>query len=136
MNIPAWLTEDAQGRWHIDSDGAYPEWMGFLGLTNEDLDRYWLEVLFQCAKMDAQVAVRSSGDDPRMVGKGLILVVDATKAKKQSWAQINFPVETAAGRRKREALMGENRKLAGPDAATKGKEARALYRKIRGFVPE
>ena len=67
--------------------------------------RYWLEVAFQCMKLELQVAMRGHGFEIR--------VHDADKA----WAQDKFP---------------EGRGIV---AATWGKEAREHFRRCRGFVP-
>lgn len=67
--------------------------------------QYHLEVAYQCIKMEMQ----------RCVGKFAfeLRVMDPDK----NWAQKN-------------AKKGK-----GADAATKGREARAHYKRIRGFVP-
>ena len=67
--------------------------------------RYWLEVAFQCMKLELQVAMRGHGFEIR--------VHDTFKV----WAHSNHP---------------EGRGLV---AATWGKEAREHFRRLRGFVP-
>lgn len=67
--------------------------------------QYWLEVAYQCAKMDLQVAMRTPGFEIR--------ILDTDK---------NFAL----------AKWPEGRGLV---AATWGKEAREHFRRLRGFVP-
>lgn len=67
--------------------------------------QYWLEVAYQCAKMDLQVAMRTPGFEIR--------ILDAEK----TFALAKWP---------------EGRGIV---AATWGKEAREHFRRCRGFVP-
>jgi hypothetical protein len=87
----------------VDADAAYRAWLDELGVTT--IDRYWLEVAYQCIKMELQVAMRRFGFE--------IHIHDPEK----HWAQAKVP----------------NGK--GADAASKGKEAREHFRRLRGFIP-
>lgn len=68
------------------------------------LDRYWLEIIYQCIKMDCQ----------RFNGFGIYIRIRDTARK---YAQVNYP------------------KGRGAEAATKGKEAKGYYRRLRGSLP-
>jgi len=71
-------------------------------------DRYWLEVAYQTMKMDLQT----------VMGRfNFTIVVRGGAGYKDRWALKNHP---------------EGR---GVDAATKGREARAHYKRMRGFLP-
>lgn len=126
MPLPEWLIHDKdRGIFVIDPDVAYTEWMSLLKIKPADLDQYWLEVIFQCVKMDAQHAVRQSGLDPRLADppKSLVLDVASTKTVTDGkliarWRLADYP----RGR--------------GPEAATQGKEARQHYQRVRGFLPQ
>ena len=76
--------------------------------------------------MDAQHAVRQSGFDPRSADppKSLVIDIASTKSVDESgkvtarWRLADYP----AGR--------------GVDVATKGREARQQYQRVRGFLPQ
>lgn len=90
---------------HVDADRAYPALLSELGVKKADRDQYWLEVAYQCIKLDLQVSMRKFGFEVR--------IHDSDK----NWAQAKF----SAGR--------------GAEVATKGREARDHYRQMRGFIP-
>lgn len=103
----------------VDSDTAYDAMLKELGVFTSDgadllgCDQYWLEVAYQCIKMDVQAALEGSALDPRRAGK---------------CAQINF---TRAPRWElKKFKMGK-----GVAAATKGREARGHYKRLRGRIP-
>lgn len=60
----------------VDALKAYPAFLDELKV--EEIDQYWLEVIFQCIKMDCQVAF----------GWGPIHIID----KGRKYAQKKFPV--------------------------------------------
>ena len=95
----------------IDPEVAYQalleefaERCGFDG----EVDQYWLEVAYQCAKMDVQAAVLRAGGDFGFA----IKVLNRPDYALRNWA---------AGR--------------GIEAATQGKEARQHYKRLRGWIP-
>ena len=94
-----------------DMDGAMTEWFELLG--NPKPDQYWLEVAYQCAKMDLQMALSGTQFDPRNAGKSSELHF----SRAPQWAQSAFP------------------KGKGADAATQGREARGHYQRVRGRLP-
>lgn len=94
-----------------DTDGAMREWFALLG--NPKPDRYWLEVAYQCAKMDLQKAIEGTEFDPRTAGKA----AEFRFVRANQWAQKNHPV----GR--------------GAELAAKGKQAREHYKRVRGSLP-
>lgn len=95
----------------VDTDGYIKEWLGLL--SNPKVDQYWLEVCYQCAKMDVQAALAGTEYDPRICNKSHEIRMKSNRA----WALKAHPV----GR--------------GAHAATQGKEARAHYKRIRGSLP-
>jgi hypothetical protein len=105
--LPAWATlTEREGRIpvvDVDTHAAYPEMLRELGV--EQPDQYWLEVAYQCMKLDLQVAMRAPSFEIRMH--------DPDKR----WALKDHP---------------EGR---GIEAADRGGGARAEYRRMRGFLP-
>jgi len=116
VNLPEYARMLKNGRIEIDADKFYPLLLKELGIT--DIDQYWLEVAYQCMKLDMQSAIK--GTEIEINGGAVVLLVkDATKLSNDGiskWAQERFP------------------KGKGIDAATKGKEARAHYKRIRGVI--
>ncbi|SEN43472.1 hypothetical protein [Nitrosomonas marina] len=110
--LPAWAKALAPGKIEIQASVFYPEWLALLGVAEKDINQYWLECAFQCAKMDIQFAVAGTELMPSPGGALVILVKDDDKVTGR-WAQKNYP---------------EGK---GVDAATRGKEAREHYRRIR-----
>ena len=60
--LPEWASvglAEGEDRLRIDIDPAkaYPAWLKELGIAKKDWDQYWLEVAYQCSKMDVQAAI-------------------------------------------------------------------------------
>lgn len=91
----------------IDPELIYPEILKTLGV--KEIDQYWAEVAYQCAKLEAMRMVEGTKYDPRP-DKSLVVHVES---RKDTWALSNFPV----GR--------------GATVATRGREAREHYRRWR-----
>lgn len=130
LQLPEWAEKTGENEYTIYSDIAYPQLLDELteigrkpatggkevadALRNEasqDSPSQWaLEMVYQFAKLDLRRALLLNGESawPRVV---------RIKGDKQRWALKNHPL----GR--------------GPWAATQGKEARRLYKAIRGFIP-
>lgn len=131
LKIPAWLKRDSLQLpdWaervdthltnsgaaalaiEVDPNRAYREWADLLGVTQ--LDQYWLEVIYQCVKLDVQAALVGTPYDPRVASKPVEIIVKRASA----WALRRFP------------------KGRGAELATLGKEARAHYQRVRGRLP-
>lgn len=94
-----------------DTDGYVKDWLALLGVSQPD--QYWLEVAYQCAKMDLQSAVVGTPYDPRTSGK---------------------PIEIKFTRAPQWALTAHS-KGKGIAAASSGREARDHYTRIRGRRP-
>src|SRR3990167_8044361 len=47
----------------VDTDGYVQEWLRLLDVSEPD--QYWLEVAYQCAKLDVQMALAGTEYDPR-----------------------------------------------------------------------
>lgn len=110
MELPAWATQTKDREFVVDVDTAYPLYIKELGI--KDLDQYWLETVYQFVKLDLQRHLMLNGVSPW--GK----VFKFKTTNKEKWRQKNYP------------------KGRGPEVATKGKEARALYKEMRGFIPK
>lgn len=94
-----------------DTDAAMKEWLALLGI--ERPDQYWIEVAYQCAKLDLQSAIAGTPYDPRTSGKS----AQFNFSRADQWALKKFPVGRGTG------------------PATEGREARAHYIRIRGAMP-
>lgn len=95
----------------VSTDGYLKEWLELLEV--EVIDQYWLEVCYQCAKLDLQRAIQDTEFDPRVMNKFAEFHFDDAP----EYAQAKF----SPGR--------------GIHAATQGKEAREHYKRIRGRLP-
>lgn len=92
----------------VDPDICYPAFFEELGVDPKDVDQYWIEVAYQCMKMELQ----------RIIGFfGFEIRVRAHDGRKKRWALANHPVGKGA------------------DLATIGREARGHFKRLRGFVP-
>lgn len=96
-----------------DTDLSIREWFSLLGVALADADQYWLEVAYQCAKMDIQLALEGTEYDPRTANAPVEIVF--TRAN--HWQQHLHPVGRGATR------------------ASRGQEAREHFRRIRGRLP-
>lgn len=99
----------------IDPDGFVPQW---LGLMKKDegtvITQYDMEICFQCAKMDVQLALDETEYQPSRSKK----VVQINVLNRPEWALKNF----SAGQ--------------GANAAIKGKRtARDVFKEVRGELP-
>lgn len=90
---------------HVDATAAYEAWLKELDIAAEHVDQYWLEVAYQCIKLELQVAMRGFTFEIR--------IHDPEK----KWAQRKFPEGIGAAR------------------ATFGKEARLHFMRARGGLP-
>lgn len=101
----------------VDPEIVYPTILDKVGAPAL-LDQYWIEVAYQCAKLEAQRLVRDAELWP--AGGTLAIIVESRKGQDggRSWALVDHPV----GR--------------GVAAATKGREAREHYRRWRGELPQ
>jgi hypothetical protein len=70
--LPEWATlTEREGRIpvvDVDTHAAYPELLGELGVDQPD--RYWVEVAYQCIKLDLQLAMRTPSFEIRMHDEG------------------------------------------------------------------
>jgi|GEM_PF-5729779 len=108
--LPKWLTTIIPGKVVVDPNIAYPAVFKALGIADKDIDQYWVEVAFQCAKMATQDAILGSEHD---TGRALMILINGDGDRKSRWALKNFK----PGR--------------GVAAATKGREARIHYQHIK-----
>lgn len=99
----------------INADVVYPNFMTELGLTEDKLDQYWLETMFQCAKLEAQRLTVGTPADRSQDGIPLQIHI-FSGADKSRWQVRRFP----AGR--------------GIRLATKGGEAKGHFKRIRGIA--
>lgn len=116
-NLPSWAKEEASESGkvavvvRVDSKAAFEFWLE--KLAPPAVDQYWLEVAYQCAKLDVQAALAGSEFDPRTCGKP---------------TEIHFSNAP-------EFALSTFEEGRGTAAATQGKEARGHYVKARGRMP-
>lgn len=133
MSLPKHFKRVNNDKYRIDADTLYPMLLDELAEERDrlppkkddeephiaalrsfqryDLDQYWLEVIYQFAKLDLRLALRSE----RASAWPAEIHIDADK---QVWRIAQYP----RGR--------------GVEAASEeGKEARKLYKYMRGFIP-
>lgn len=133
--LPEWANEIGPGKYEIFCDNLYPKLLNELedvankllpppsdgtpedawktelrGFNRSNLTQYWLEVIYQMAKWELRRTLILDGLNPWPEE----IHIRATKSK---WAQRLYPL----GR--------------GPNPATKGLEAKHIYKYLRGFVP-
>lgn len=114
--LPEWMTqiEGKSGHFTIDPDVFYPMFLLELGVEEDDVDQFHLEVAYGCMKLDAVRAARVSGWKG-----GLILQVRGDDGRKLRWNHKMHP-------------PGKEDITA--DGATKARNraVREAYRRIRG----
>lgn len=131
--MPSWAALTSNGKVTIEAAKFYPEILEELwadedwpeeekglyeGLQRGKIDAYWLEVAFQVAKMDIQSAISGTASMPEKGGALLITVSDSTKA--ENGVSIYAQATAEKGR--------------GAEAASKGREAREHYKRIRAVL--
>lgn len=115
--LPAWAKAISPGIIEIQADQFYPALLEELGVEEADIDQYWLETAYQCAKLDVQFAVAGTEHQAAPGGALRIIVKDTSKAENGTsrWAQIQYPEGKGA------------------KAAAQDKEARAHYKRLRNL---
>jgi len=117
LSLPSWASrkESASQKVSIvievDSAVAYPAMLK--ELEADVVDQYWLEVAYQCIKLDVQATLAGTEFDPRTAGKP---------------AEIHFSNAP-------EFALAKHPEGKGIAAATQGREAREHYKKLRGSLP-
>ena len=110
--LPEWAEKHPSNpnTYLVDSDKFYPALLKeiFPNTDPEKADQYQLEVCYQCMKLDMQA---------NLMRFGFKIIVRADDGRKARWRHADRP------------------KGRGAAAASKGNEARAHYRRIRGFIP-
>lgn len=107
----------ADGAVEIDAAIVYPLLAKELGFAEADLTQYHLEIIHQCAKLEALRLAGGTEHDPRRQGRALHIRIVSGGDKKR-WQMKHRPV-------------GE-----GPALASRGKHARGHYKRIRGALPK
>ena len=117
--LPKWLSRRKDGVFEVDPDVIYPEFLKALGV--DEIDQYWIEVVYQCTKLEVQRLVSGTELDPRShpdEPRALQIRITADGGRKDRWALNNHP---------------EGR---GIKAATAGREARDHYVRLMGVMPQ
>lgn len=107
LNLPSWAKVIDTAKIEMDAGKFYPEILEDFGV--KELDQYWLEVAFQCAKLDVQLAVSGTEHQAPTGGALCLIVVDEGK----QYAQSKYPE--------------------GKGADQAGKDAKSLWKKLRGL---
>lgn len=127
--LPEWLEKESDGVYIINADILYPQllaelesaakkitvantaWLSELkSIDKKNITQYWIEVIYQMSKLELRRIMLLNGESawPDMI---------KIKGDKSKWALTNYPT----GR--------------GIEKATFGKEAREIYRHLKGFIP-
>lgn len=107
LNLPSWAKVVAIAKIEMNAGEFYPEILGELGV--KDIDQYWLEIAYQCAKLDVQLAV--SGTEHQAPNGGALCLIILDEGKQ--YAQSKYP--------------------AGLGIEQAGRDAKAKWRKLRGL---
>ena len=123
VKLPTWakkVKDDPIPKIEVDPDKCYPAFFKELGVIKADIDQYWIEVAYQCMKMELQ----------RIMGRfNFEIRVRAHGGRKGRWALANNPDPYLK--------IDEDGKIidSGPLRATEGRQAREHYKRLRGFIP-
>lgn len=112
----------------VDTDAALTEWQKLLGVADEEVDQYWVQVFNQCAKLDVQAAVANSDYDPRL--RAAPYEIRFLRADR--WKIVSFPDNH---KKVVKDSDGNTKIMTGVEVADQGKEARNHYKRIRGAMP-
>lgn len=129
FKLPSWARERPSSdklaiRIEVDTARAYDEWRKLLGISEQQLDQYWLEVMYQCAKMDVQNALTLTRHDPRIAGK----IAEIHFKRADDYALAKFP----KGLGIQAASQGVKIIKTGQQSAA---SARSHYLRVRGRLP-
>jgi len=109
----------------VEADVFYPallqelkDHLGTAGPNPKKPTQYWLEVAYQCMKMDMQAAC------------GFQIEIQITNASGKKWALIKHPDPDHKVDKETGIVI-----MTGVYKATKGLEAKRHYKALRGFIP-
>ncbi len=139
MGLPRWLKKDETrpGYFIANPDRFYPALLKAFESHNDipyngEVDAYWLEVAYQCMKLEVQRSIVLEGIDPRPL-RGLNIHVTSNtikkgKTHKDRWGLVNHN----PGR------FVEYEKLYGAKSAWRAvaSDARKYYLILRGVLPQ
>ncbi|GIW61023.1 MAG: hypothetical protein KatS3mg087_2089 [Patescibacteria group bacterium] len=113
MSLPDWLMPlELKNTYKVNIDKLYVEWLTLLGIDYVELDAYWYEVLFQCAKFDALLELEKAGICDFANSVTLVFSGDKDKWYLRLFSEPDIPPEITAGQ-----------------------QAKMLYSSIRGRLP-
>lgn len=119
MNLPKWAKlTDRPGKIpliDVDADGAYESFLSELEVDQPD--QYWLEVSYQCIKMELQLAMGSFAMEIRIHDHHEVQGEEGETIITKRWRQKDYP------------------KGRGTHPATFGREAREHFKRLRGRLP-
>lgn len=135
MQLPTWLApvDGKPGVFNANPDGFYPALLAELarhkqlGINPTAPDQYALEMAYTVMRLDAQLFVSLSGLDPRPEKALVITVCNDGPGTKQRWRQADKPAGKYQALREQHGEKGAERAVQ--------QEAKALYRSMRGVVP-
>lgn len=118
VQLPKWLTRRKDGAFVVDPNIAYPLILKELKVKDGEVDQYWIECAYQCAKLKVQELITDTELDPRP-DAGFVIIIDSGGDRKERWALRNF----------KPGSPGRD-----VNAATKGLQAKAHYRRIHARI--
>lgn len=150
--IPDYVYVNEKNWWIVDPDVAYPQWLKNLGdfytkhpeklvefsicskaediekelagCTGKSPNQYWLEVVYQCVKLECRAAFRLT----RKPGDNLFIKITGAEGFKDRWALKNHPDPHLQTKE-----TGPIAKTSGVERATQGREARRHFRNVAGI---
>ena len=138
--LPNWIKQDKNNprRFFLDPDKFYPGFLkeleGMEAVESEEYpgetldykgkgDQNWLEMAFQCFKLDAILAKRNAGIDPW----GCENIIEGGEGFKERWGLKHHP---------QGKVKSKDGVFADADVRKVALQARAVYKKLRGYIPE
>ncbi len=117
--LPEWMiaVPGKPGHFHIDPDVFYPAFFKELGVGDDEVNQFHLEVAYGCMKLDANRCARAAGALKGV--KGLTLLVRGDDGRKLRWNHTMHP-------------PGELDITADGATGARNRAVRVAYRRIRG----
>lgn len=116
-SLPDWAVALDKGKIEVDAEKFYPAILGELGVAEQDVDQYWLELAKTFMKFEVRLAIAGTALMPKSGGASVIYIVDGSKASGgvSDWAQ--------------------DAHAKGQGAIAGAKDAREAFKRLRGVLP-
>lgn len=88
--LPDWIDRGPDGAFYIDPDVIYPKIIKLLAIKDGFLDQYWMEVVYQCARLAVEELIAGTELDPRP-RQGFVIKIMGGTGRKSRWAHKHYP---------------------------------------------